>query len=99
MIVRSAESTAGPKRTNVTDRWAADPQLTLSSEALRALPIYSADPLVRRAASLQKTADARAPVARVNRVTLTKLGLAPDGKVRMRSASGEAGSCTDPTSG
>jgi NADH-quinone oxidoreductase subunit G len=45
------------------------------------LPIYAADPLVRRAASLQRTADARAPRALLPRALWDRLGLQPGGKV------------------
>jgi NADH-quinone oxidoreductase subunit G len=45
-------------------------------ERLADVPVYFADPLVRRASSLQRTRDAVAPTARMNAATLAKLGLA-----------------------
>jgi NADH-quinone oxidoreductase subunit G len=45
-------------------------------ERLADVPAYFADPLVRRAPSLQRTRDAVAPTARMNAATLAKLGLA-----------------------
>ena len=54
------------------------------------VPIYFADPLVRRAASLQQTKDAAAPVARMNPSTLAEIGVAPGASVRVRQGSDEA---------
>ncbi len=45
-------------------------------ERIADVPIYFADPLVRRAASLQQTRDAKAPTARVHSSHLAKLGIA-----------------------
>jgi NADH-quinone oxidoreductase subunit G len=59
-------------------------------ERVTDVPIYFADPLVRRATSLQKTADARAPVARANAATLARLKLTAGGTVRLRQGKGEA---------
>ena len=59
-------------------------------ERVTDVPIYFADPLVRRAASLQKTADARAPVARANAATLARLKLTAGSNVRLRQGKGEA---------
>jgi NADH-quinone oxidoreductase subunit G len=47
------------------------------------VPIHFADPLVRRAPSLQATADAAAPTARMNAATLAKVGTADGGKVKV----------------
>jgi NADH-quinone oxidoreductase subunit G len=47
------------------------------------VPIHFADPLVRRAPSLQATADAAAPTARMNAATLAKVGAADGGKVKV----------------
>ncbi|MCL2875401.1 MAG: NADH-quinone oxidoreductase subunit NuoG [Betaproteobacteria bacterium] len=52
------------------------------------VPVYFADPLVRRAPSLQKTADAAAPVARMPLATLTALGVQPTDKVRVKGTGG-----------
>ena len=54
------------------------------------VPIYFADPLVRRAASLQQTKDAAAPTARMNPSTLADIGVAAGASVRVRQASDEA---------
>jgi NADH-quinone oxidoreductase subunit G len=47
------------------------------------VPIHFADPLVRRATSLQKTRDAAPPAARMNAATLAKLGLADGAQVKV----------------
>jgi len=54
------------------------------------VPIYFADPLVRRSPPLQKTRDARAPRAWMNAALLQKLGLAPGQQARIRQGEGEA---------
>jgi len=59
-------------------------------ERIADVPIYATDPLVRRAASLQKTRDARAPTARMNAATLARLNLAEGAAVRVRQGGGEA---------
>ncbi len=59
-------------------------------ERIADVPIYAADPLVRRAPSLQKTRDARAPTARMNAATLSALKLADGAAVSVRQGSGEA---------
>ena len=52
------------------------------------VPIYFADVLARRAASLQCTADARMPRAWLNGAALTKLGIADGGSVKITNGSG-----------
>ena len=59
-------------------------------ERVADVPIYAADPLVRRAASLQKTRDATPPVARAHAATLARLNLAAGATVRLRQDGGEA---------
>lgn len=54
------------------------------------VPIYFADPLVRRAPALQRTRDASVPTARMNGVTAASLGLADGEKVRVRQGQGDA---------
>lgn len=54
------------------------------------VPLYFADPLVRRAASLQKTADAAPPAARMSPATMKALGVQPAGKVRVTGDAGKA---------
>jgi len=52
-------------------------------ERVADVPIYRADAIVRRAASLQLTRDARPPSARANAATLAALGVAPGERVRV----------------
>jgi len=59
-------------------------------ERVADVPIYFADPLVRRAPSLQVTADARPPRARMNALTLQQIGVAEDAAVKVRQGRGEA---------
>ncbi|MDO4682228.1 MAG: NADH-quinone oxidoreductase subunit NuoG [Lautropia sp.] len=60
-------------------------------QRLASVPIYAVDPLVRRAASLQKTADARrAAEVRLHGETMTRLGLEGVAQVRVRQDGGEA---------
>jgi NADH-quinone oxidoreductase subunit G len=59
-------------------------------ERVADVPIYFADALVRRAASLQRTADARAPKARMHRSLYETLGLAAGAQVRVTQGKGEA---------
>ncbi len=54
------------------------------------VPIYFADPLVRRAPSLQKTHDAQPPRAWMNAKLLQSLGIAAGQPVRVQQGSGEA---------
>ena len=53
-------------------------------ERIAEVPMYFADPLVRRSPPLQKTKDARAPAARMNARTLEKLGLGHGQPVRVQ---------------
>jgi NADH-quinone oxidoreductase subunit G len=59
-------------------------------ERVADVPIYFADALVRRAESLQQTADARAPRARMHRSLLDKLGIAEGAQVKVKQGRGEA---------
>jgi len=59
-------------------------------ERLADVPVYSADPLARRAASLQQTADAAPPRARMSAQMLQQLGVADGEMVRVRQGRGEA---------
>ena len=60
------------------------------SERVVDVPIHFADPLVRRAVSLQQTADARAPQARVAADVAQAAGIATGTRVRVRQAGAEA---------
>ena len=67
-----------PTRTNGTLERVAD------------VPIHFADPLARRAASLQATADAKAPRARIGRTLLDQLGIEEGAQIKIRQGRGEA---------
>ena len=54
------------------------------------VPIYFADPLVRRGAALQQTLDAAVPVARMCAATLAQAGVADGSPVRVKQGTGEA---------
>jgi len=54
------------------------------------VPIYFADPLVRRAPSLQKTRDAQPPRAWMNAKLMAKLGVAAGQPVLVKQGQGEA---------
>ena len=76
---------------NATQTTIAKPVAAASPvERVADVPIYFADPLVRRAASLQRTADARAPKARMHRSLYETLGLAAGAQVRVTQGKGEA---------
>jgi len=59
-------------------------------ERLADVPIYSADALVRRAPSLQATADAKAPVASLPQALWAELGLAEGAQVKVSQDGGSA---------
>jgi NADH-quinone oxidoreductase subunit G len=59
-------------------------------ERIADVPIYANDSIVRRAPSLQLTADARPPVAHLSRDLWQRLGLAPGDSVRVAQGSAEA---------
>ncbi len=59
-------------------------------ERVADVPIHFADPLVRRAASLQQTGDARPPKARMNALTLAQIGVAEGAQVKVTQGRGEA---------
>ena len=54
------------------------------------VPIYQADPISRRAESLQRTHDAAPPVARMGAALMSRLGINTGDKVRVRQGHGEA---------
>ena len=53
------------------------------------VPIYQADPIVRRADSLQRTSDAAPPVASMRGDLMDRLGISPGEKVRVKQETGE----------
>jgi NADH-quinone oxidoreductase subunit G len=57
-------------------------------ERVADVPIYAADALVRRAAALQQTADAHAPVAGIPQALWQELGLRQGDKVRVEQGQG-----------
>jgi NADH-quinone oxidoreductase subunit G len=59
-------------------------------ERIADVPIYFADPLVRRSPPLQKTRDALPPRARAHPATLSKLGLADGASIRVRQGEAQA---------
>jgi len=60
-------------------------------EVIVEVGVYAGDPVVRRAGSLQKTADAKdSASARFSAATLASLGIAPGERVRIRQGGGEA---------
>ncbi len=63
---------------------------TSGFERVADVPIYFADPLSRRAPSLQQTADAKPPRARMNRLTLQQIGTAEGAQVKVQQGRGEA---------
>ena len=54
------------------------------------MPIYATDSLVRRAAALQGTADARPPVAMLPTALWHRLGLREGGRVRVSQGKAQA---------
>lgn len=70
-----ALSTAPCKLGNHIEHVALETKTVTGLQRVTDVPIYFADALVRRAASLQKTHDAAAPCARLNGDELQKLGL------------------------
>ena len=81
----------GGRLSNGTSTPIASPALQPAPlERVADIPIYFADPLVRRADSLQRTADARPPRARMHHTLLDKLGIVDGGQVRIRQGRGEA---------
>ena len=58
-------------------------------ERIADIPIYAADPLVRRAPSLQRSRDAKAAFAWLNAAALAALGASEGDTLRLRTPSGE----------
>jgi NADH-quinone oxidoreductase subunit G len=81
----------GAQLSNATDAAIERPRSSAPGiERVTDVPIYFADPLVRRARSLQQTKDARPPVARANAAMLARLSLADGAMARVRQGNGEA---------
>ncbi len=62
--------------------------VTEKIERIGEVPIYQTDAIVRRAASLQRTADAAPPVARASGMLLEKLGIQGGGMAIIRQGQG-----------
>ncbi len=63
---------------------------TIGIQRIADVPIYFADALVRRAQSLQRTADAAVPVASMAGALLVRMGLRQGDRVRVAANGGEA---------
>ena len=61
----------------------------MSLQRIADVPIYFADPLVRRGAALQKTHDAAEPVAYMNQALLEKMAVKPGELVCIRQGAGK----------
>ena len=89
-VVANAGAVAG-KLGNATRVNATRPAPASSGvERVADVPIYFADPLVRRSPPLQLTADARPPKARMHRSLFDTLGLRDGAQVKVRQGQGEA---------
>jgi len=66
------------------------PFAAADAERIADVPIYSSDAIVRRAQSLQRTADARPPKATANARTLAAFGLSAGDKARVRQGDAAA---------
>ncbi|MCB1887127.1 MAG: NADH-quinone oxidoreductase subunit G, partial [Rhodocyclaceae bacterium] len=58
-------------------------------ERIADIPLYSVDPIVRRAPSLQRTRDAQVGAAWLNAAALSALGAADGDKLKLKTPSGE----------
>jgi len=89
-ILPDVENIAG-SLSNATTMAITKPAASASPvERVADIPIYFADALVRRAPSLQRTADAKAPRARMHRSLYETLGLAAGAQVKVTQGQGEA---------
>ncbi len=89
LLPRGADVAAG--LSNVTRVAVANAAATVNGvERIADVPIYFADPLVRRAGALQQTADARPPSARMSQNLLDRLGIVAGTQVKVRQGRGEA---------
>ncbi len=64
-------------------------------ERISAVPPYAADPLVRRAPSLQKTSWAQTPTVRIRTQDAASLKIKGGDRVRCCNAQQDAQACTD----
>jgi NADH-quinone oxidoreductase subunit G len=90
-FILPAGSDAAGRLSNATQTAIARPAAAAAPiERVADVPIYFADALVRRAPSLQRTVDAKAPRARMHRSLFETLGLAAGGQVKVTQGQGEA---------
>ncbi len=75
-------------------RVAASATTAAALERLPEVNLYAADPIVRRAASLQQTRDARCEAARLHPDTLAALGLADGAQAQFQGSGGAQASLT-----
>ena len=76
-------ATVPSRLSNATTQTAGASAAAAGTERIADVPIYSADSLVRRATSLQLTADARPPVASLGSAQWSQLGLKEGDNVRV----------------
>ena len=91
--VRDEALAAADATTRLSNEPAASAAITPAlrgMERVADVPIYCTDPLVRRAASLQATRDARAPVVGLPSALWSQLGLSAGAKVRVAQGSAAA---------
>jgi NADH-quinone oxidoreductase subunit G len=89
-VLRDTGDIAGRLANTSRIELSAPPRANGTIERVADVPIYFADPLVRRSAPLQQTADARPPRARVNRTLLDHLGIDEGAQIKVRQGRGEA---------
>jgi NADH-quinone oxidoreductase subunit G len=83
-------ATLGQRLDNSSSAAIALPAAAAGLQRLADVPIYAADALVRRAASLQLTADARAPVVGLPTALWKQLGLQAGDRVRVSQGAASA---------
>jgi NADH-quinone oxidoreductase subunit G len=89
-VLTDAGELAGRLRNTTRLAMAAPPRVNGGVERVADVPIYFSDPLVRRSPSLQATADAKPPKARLHRTLLDHLGIEEGAQIKIRQGRGEA---------
>ncbi len=89
-IVARGQGVAGGLSNVTRVPLAAPATATVGVERVAEIPIYFADPIVRRAPPLQQTTDARPPRARMHRSLLEHLGVAEGAPVKVTQGRGSA---------
>jgi NADH-quinone oxidoreductase subunit G len=82
---------AGQIAARLSNTSSATPQILAAPEGLQRIanvPVYATDSTVRRAPSLQQTADANAPLVALNAALWAQLGLQDGAKVRVQQGEG-----------